>query len=67
MIGTIELGGLTMSQLHVSGGFWSWFEGIDTGTLGFVIAGMFIATWMLALAIWRFGLIEERWRPARSP
>jgi nickel/cobalt transporter (NiCoT) family protein len=30
-------------------------------TLGFIIVGMFLATWMIALAIWRFGRIEERW------
>jgi nickel/cobalt transporter (NiCoT) family protein len=26
-----------------------------------VIVGMFVATWAIAVAIWRFGHIEERW------
>jgi nickel/cobalt transporter (NiCoT) family protein len=26
-----------------------------------VIVGMFVATWVLALSIWRYGRIEERW------
>jgi high-affinity nickel-transport protein len=26
-----------------------------------VIVGMFVATWAIALSVWRFGRIEERW------
>jgi len=29
--------------------------------IGFVIVAMFVATWVIALAIWRLGRIEERW------
>src|SRR5207302_10154083 len=61
VIGTIELGGLVASQLGLSGVFWTWFEHIDINLLGFVIVAMFVATWVIALAIWRLGRIEERW------
>jgi nickel/cobalt transporter (NiCoT) family protein len=61
VIGTIELGGLTASELSLSGAFWRWFENININLLGFVIVGMFIATWGIALTIWRLGHIEERW------
>ncbi|MGH2850927.1 MAG: HoxN/HupN/NixA family nickel/cobalt transporter, partial [Solirubrobacteraceae bacterium] len=61
VIGTIELGGLIASQLNLSGSFWSWFENINLNLLGFVIVGVFVATWAIALSIWRFGHIEERW------
>ena len=61
VIGTIELGGLLAEHLNLSGSFWSWFENIDINFLGFVIVGMFVATWVIALAVWRFGRIEERW------
>ncbi len=61
VIGTIELGGLIARHLNVSGGFWSWLEHIDLNTLGFVIVGLFVATWALAVAVWRLGRIEERW------
>src|SRR6188472_907959 len=27
----------------------------------FVIVTLFVATWVIALVIWRFGRIEERW------
>jgi nickel/cobalt transporter (NiCoT) family protein len=61
VIGTIELGGLIASELNLSGSFWHWFETININFLGFVIVGMFVATWAIAVAIWRFGHIEERW------
>ena len=32
--------------------------------VGFVIVGLFVATWALALAVWRYGRIEERWGAA---
>jgi len=61
VIGTIELGGLIAEHLNLSGSFWTWWEGIDLNILGYVIVGMFVATWAIALAVWRLGHIEERW------
>ncbi|HEY5430972.1 MAG TPA: HoxN/HupN/NixA family nickel/cobalt transporter [Solirubrobacteraceae bacterium] len=61
VVGTIELGGLLVSKLDAHGGIWSWVEHVDINALGFVIVGMFVATWMIALTVWRVGRIEERW------
>jgi high-affinity nickel-transport protein len=61
VIGTIELGGLLAQHLELSGSFWSWFENIDINLLGYIIVGVFVATWALALSVWHFGRIEERW------
>jgi high-affinity nickel-transport protein len=61
VIGTIELGGLLAQHLNLSGSFWNWFENININLLGFVIVGMFVATWAIALSVWHFGKIEERW------
>ena len=61
VIGTIELGGLLATKLSLSGSFWTWFENIDLNLVGFVIAGLFVATWVIAVAVWRLGRIEERW------
>jgi nickel/cobalt transporter (NiCoT) family protein len=33
----------------------------DIKKAGFVIVGMFIITWAVSIAIWRWGHIEERW------
>jgi high-affinity nickel-transport protein len=61
LIGSIEIVGLLSERLDLRGGFWEWLAAIDLNTIGFLIAGLFVATWALALAIWRFGRIEERW------
>jgi high-affinity nickel-transport protein len=61
VIGTIELGGLIATKLRLSGPVWLWLENIDINVLGFVIFGMFVATWAIALSVWRLGRIEDRW------
>jgi nickel/cobalt transporter (NiCoT) family protein len=61
VIGTIELGGLVAQQLALTGSFWSWFENIDINLLGYIIVGLFVATWGIALSVWHFGRIEQRW------
>jgi high-affinity nickel-transport protein len=61
VIGTVEIGGLVAPQLGASGSFWAWFENINLNELGFLIVGMFVVTWTVAVAVWRFGRIEERW------
>ena len=61
VIGTIELVSLLAQKLDARGSFWVWLENININTLGFIIVGMFVLTWVLALLIWRLGHIEERW------
>ena len=61
VIGTIELAGIFAQHLNATGPFWVWVENIDINTLGFMIVGMFVVTWAVALAVWHFGRIEERW------
>jgi high-affinity nickel-transport protein len=60
-VGTIELGGLAGSQLGLGGSFWSYLENVDLNTVGFMIFGLFVATWAVALGVWKYGRIEERW------
>jgi high-affinity nickel-transport protein len=61
VIGTVELLSLAANELTLHGHFWNLVAGFDINTLGYVIVGLFGLTWVLALAIWRFGRIEERW------
>jgi nickel/cobalt transporter (NiCoT) family protein len=61
IIGTVELLGLAADKLALKGAFWSWISGININTLGYVIVGLFVATWAIALTVWRVGRIEERW------
>ncbi len=63
VIGTVELAGLFSEELGARGSFWRWLQNININELGFVIVGLFVATWAIALTIWHFGRIEERWTP----
>jgi len=66
LIGTIELLGLFAGQVGWRGPFWDWLGGLDLNTVGFVVVGMFVVTWAVALLVWRYGRIEERWTPAED-
>jgi nickel/cobalt transporter (NiCoT) family protein len=61
IIGSIELLGLLAEQLGWTGGFWDLIGSIDLNIIGFIIVGMFVGTWAVALLIWRFGRIEQKW------
>ena len=61
VIGSVELISLAVDKLSLRGSFWTWVSSININTLGYVIVGLFVLTWIGALAIWRFGRIEERW------
>jgi len=63
-IGAIEAFGLLGQEAGLGGGFWSWLAGFDINKAGFVIVGVFVVTWLVALAVWHFGRIEQRWQPA---
>ncbi len=60
-IGTIELVGLLTDKLGLRGSVVDWFQNFDINKAGFIIVGMFVATWVIALAVWRFGHVEEKW------
>ncbi|MFI9173725.1 Nickel transporter NicT [Streptomyces lincolnensis] len=61
LIGTVELLGLLVDRLGLHGPFWDWIAGLDLNVLGFVIVGLFFATWIVALIVWKVGRIEEKW------
>ncbi len=60
-IGTIELAGLLTDRLGLHGSLVHWFQNFNINTAGFIIVGMFVAAWTLALFVWRFARIEEKW------
>jgi len=62
IVGTTELLALAAGELGLKGGFWSAVSQVNINTLGYVIVGLFVVTWAIALLVWRFAGIEERWR-----
>jgi len=64
LIGSVELLVLFADQFAWRGKFWNWVGGLDLNAVGYVVVGMFVITWAVALLIWRYGRIEEKWGPA---
>ncbi|WP_019930758.1 HoxN/HupN/NixA family nickel/cobalt transporter [Nocardia sp. BMG111209] len=67
VIGTIELLGLLAGRLGWTGGAWGWIAGLNLNAVGFLIAGLFVLTWVVALTAWRYGRFEQRWTTALPP
>jgi high-affinity nickel-transport protein len=61
VIGSIELLAVLADRLNLTGGIWDRMSNLDLNLVGYFIVALFAATWIVALAIWRFGRIEERW------
>jgi high-affinity nickel-transport protein len=62
-VGTVELLQVMSQRFALSGGFWSWLDGLDFGTLGYGIVGLFVVMWATSVAVWKLTNIEERWAP----
>jgi high-affinity nickel-transport protein len=60
-IGGVETFGLLGQESGLHGAFWRFVGGFDLNTAGFVIVGVFVLTWVVALLVWRFADIERRW------
>ena len=65
-IGTIELLGLLGQEFNLSGPFWDFLANFDINKAGFIIVGVFVLTWAVALSVWHFGHIEQKWDPATA-
>jgi nickel/cobalt transporter (NiCoT) family protein len=55
MVGGIEAIGLLKDQLNLTGGFWDFIGSLNDnfGTLGFVIIGVFVLSWVGSVIIYR--------------
>jgi nickel/cobalt transporter (NiCoT) family protein len=60
-IGTVEILGLIEKQYRLGGRFWTFMGNFDINKAGYVIVGVFVLTWAVALAVWHFGKIEQKW------
>jgi high-affinity nickel-transport protein len=67
VIGVIVLVGLLTDRLGIESGPLAFIGSLDLQSVGFVIVGMFVVIWLVALAVWRFGKIEERWSSSAAP
>ena len=56
LIGSVEALGLIAEKLALTGGLWDWILMLNEqfGALGYLIIGLFIASWLLSVAIYRY-------------
>ncbi|MEV4343282.1 HoxN/HupN/NixA family nickel/cobalt transporter [Actinoplanes sp. NPDC049596] len=67
IIGTIELIGVLDDQAHITSGPLAAIGSIPLDYAGYGIVGLFVVSWIVAIAIWRFGRVEERWSANIKP
>jgi high-affinity nickel-transport protein len=61
LVGTFEFLGLLGNEANLSSPVWMFLRHFNINTAGFVIVGLFVATWVVALLYWRLAGVEERW------
>jgi nickel/cobalt transporter (NiCoT) family protein len=61
VIGVIVLAGLLADRLGVTSGPLAAIGSLDLEFVGFLIVGLMLAAWAVAVAVWRFGRVEERY------
>jgi len=67
IIGTIELVSIIADQLEITTGPLAAIAGLDLNNVGYVIVGLFVLTWVVALVVWRLARIEDRWTAKLAP
>lgn len=61
LIGAQEVISILTGELGITSGPLAWIGNLDLGSMGFVLVALFLGTWLLALAIWRYtGLSRPR-------
>ena len=53
-IGGVELLQVLSNELKLNGPFWHWLGTLDFETLGFVILGIFVVSWLASMAYWKY-------------
>jgi len=66
VVGLIELTGLLAEELGISSGPLAWIGSLDLNDVGYGVVGLFVLTWSVALSVWHFGKVEQRWNPERK-
>ncbi|MEV4202568.1 HoxN/HupN/NixA family nickel/cobalt transporter [Micromonospora globbae] len=61
VIGSIVLTQLLADNLAITSGILGWVARIDLEYVGFIMVGLFVGTWLIALAVWRLARVEQRW------
>lgn len=61
IIGTIELIGVLADRLSIESGPLAAIANVNLDYAGYAIVILFVVSWVVAISVWKFGRIEERW------
>ncbi len=65
VIGTIQIVTIVTDRiLGVHTGIWGVIQDLDFQTMGLLMAGLFVGSWLTSLAVWHFGRLDERLTPS---
>jgi high-affinity nickel-transport protein len=61
IIGTIELISILTEKTGITSGPLAAIANVSLDLVGYAIVVLFVLTWVIAVTIWKYGRIEERW------
>lgn len=61
VVGVIVLIGLLVDRLEIESGPVAAIGSLELDNVGYIVVGLFIVTWVIAVSVWKFGKIEQRW------
>ncbi|MGU3436534.1 HoxN/HupN/NixA family nickel/cobalt transporter [Actinomycetes bacterium M1A6_2h] len=67
LIGSQEIISIVADKMGIDTGVIGAIAGIDLGAMGFIIVGLFVVTWLLAVLVWRFAGVQQRWDAKLTP
>ncbi len=67
IIGTIELISVLDDQAGIDSGPLAAIGSIPLDYASYAIVALFIVAWLTALAVWRFGRIDQKWSANLAP
>ncbi len=67
VVGVIVLVSLLVDQLDITTGPLAAIGGLELNYVGYVVVGMFLLTWAVAVAVWKLGHIEEKYSTPVAP
>jgi nickel/cobalt transporter (NiCoT) family protein len=59
VIGGVELLQVLSGELNLQGPFWAWVSRLDFETIGYGIVGIFVVSWVAAVALWKYKRYED--------
>ena len=67
LIGGIEVISILHDKAGLTDPVSTAIAGLDLESVGYLLVGLFVLTWVVAVGYWRFGRVEQRWTARLAP